>query len=83
MTVDDALNQMLTCVPITGCKHESACFLVARTLHNLRRENAVSNEPDPRYVVRKTEPLPELEIPHYAPTWESQRSPMPTDWSAA
>jgi hypothetical protein len=89
MTIDEAINQMLTCAPSVGCQNESACFLVARTLQKARQYEVVSNEPDPAFIVKKPEPVPELEIPHYAPQWEFHTNVIPydpellVDWSAA
>jgi hypothetical protein len=86
MTIDEAINQMLTCAPTGECRHESACFLVAQTLNHLRRAQAVSNEPDPKFVVKQPEPLTDLTVDHYAPTWEYQRrmrNEDVMDWSAA
>ena len=73
MMIDEALNELLTCAPTADCRHEQACFLVARTLSRLRREQVVGNEPAPELVVKHPEPLPELTIPPYVPTWESPR----------
>lgn len=70
MTVDDAINQMMTCASDVYCKREEACFVVAKYAQAMRGRERTT---------RAIEPSNPDTIAHYAPCWDSNG----IDWSAA
>lgn len=69
MTIDDAINRMMSCSPGINCPREEACFLVVTRLKELLAQSRIEAMP---------EPDPDV-VAHYAPCWEAAT----TDWSAA
>lgn len=72
MTVDEAINKLMTCASDVHCKREEACFVVAQYAQAMRIQERTTRAIEP------PDPDPDT-IAHYAPCWDSRG----IDWGAA
>ena len=72
MTVDDAIQKLMTCESDLNCQKEEAYFVGAKYAQAMREQERTARAIEP------SDPDPDT-ITHYAPCWENSR----VDWSAA
>lgn len=71
MTVDEAINQVMTCASDVHCKREEACFVLAQHAKSqLERERTAM-------AMAHGEREDQGTVAHYAPSWEISG----IDWS--
>jgi len=79
MTLDEAIDRMMTCASAAPCPREDACFEVVKWAKAQRAQARIA---EATAKARQQEEAKE-QIAHYAPQWEAPCGIPMIDWDAA
>jgi hypothetical protein len=79
MTLDEAIDKMMTCASAAPCAREEACFEVVKWARDQRAGARIA---EATAKARQAEEQDE-QISHYAPQWEAPCGIPAIDWGAA
>jgi len=79
MTLDEAIDKMMTCATAQRCAREEACFELVKWAKEQRAAARISEAMAKARIQEEAQE----EIAHYTPQWEANCGLPPMDWDAA